>query len=197
MDTFLVVLTAYLIGAIPFALITGKWFHKVDIRQHGSGNLGTTNTFRVLGKKAGIIVLIGDVTKGTLATSLPLFIDTSINPLWLGVIAVIGHCYPVYANFKGGKAVATSAGVLLAIEPLLFCTALLVFVLALVIFRMVSFSSLVSSFYASVYAICFADNEVILAVTGLMIFIIYRHRSNIGRIFRGEEPKLTIFPKKK
>lgn len=197
MNTYLVILTAYLIGAIPFALLVGKMGYSIDVREHGSGNLGTTNTFRVLGKKAGIIVLFGDMLKGTLAACLPLLIETSVDPLWLGVAAVIGHCYPVYARFNGGKAVATSAGVLLAIDPIMFVSAFLVFALSLILFHMVSLSSLMASIYATAYALSFSEQAVIIAVTILMLFIVYRHRTNIKRILKKEEPKVFLLKRKK
>lgn len=116
METILLLVIAYLLGSIPSALWVGQLFYKMDIRQHGSGNLGGTNTFRVLGKKAGIAVTLLDILKGTAAVLLvvlPFFEQTNVHPLIPGIIAVIGHMYPIFAHFKGGKAVATSGGVLL------------------------------------------------------------------------------------
>ncbi len=119
MKLILLFIVAYLLGSIPSGVWVGKLFFKKDIRQHGSGNTGTTNTFRVLGKTAGTIVLFMDILKGTLATCLPfIFHVTSINPLWFGVCAILGHTFPIFAGFKGGKAVATSAGMLLGFIPL-------------------------------------------------------------------------------
>ena len=115
-----ILILGYLLGSIPFALLVGKWGHGIDIRQHGSGNLGTTNTFRVLGKKAGIIVLIGDLGKGAVASLVPILLASELHPLFAGLAAVIGHIYPVFARFKGGKAVATSGGMLLVTSPILF-----------------------------------------------------------------------------
>ena len=109
MLTYILFLAAYLLGSIPFALVVGKLGYGIDIRQHGSGNLGGTNTFRTLGKKAGFIVTFADILKGTLAASLPVIFDVDIHPLWFGLVAVIGHVYPIFAGFRGGKAVATSA----------------------------------------------------------------------------------------
>ena len=116
MDIFLVLILAYLVGSIPSALWIGQIFYKTDIRKHGSGNLGATNTFRVLGKKAGIVVMVMDILKGTVATILPtlaLFPDSGVHPLVAGLVAVFGHMFPIFASFKGGKAVATSGGMLL------------------------------------------------------------------------------------
>ena len=107
MDILLPVIIAYLLGSIPSALWIGKLFYNTDIRTKGSGNLGATNTFRVLGPKAGFVVTILDILKGTAATLLPLVMVTDVHPLILGVIAVIGHMFPVFARFKGGKAVAS------------------------------------------------------------------------------------------
>ena len=117
-----VLLLAYLVGSIPSGLWIGKLFYGIDIREHGSGNLGGTNTFRTLGKKAGLIVTIMDVLKGTLATLLPVLfgIDAELHPLITGTVAVVGHMFPVFAGFRGGKAVATSGGILLGYAPILF-----------------------------------------------------------------------------
>ena len=132
--TYFNFIIAYIIGSIPSALWIGKLFYKMDIREHGSGNLGGTNTFRVLGKKAGLVVTILDILKGTAATLLPLlpfFKETTVHPLILGVIAVIGHMYPLFANFKGGKAVATSGGVILAYNWPFFLIVLVAFFIRL------------------------------------------------------------------
>ena len=115
-----IIVLAYLIGSIPSGLIIGKKFYGVDIRQHGSGNLGGTNTFRVLGVKAGLIVTSADILKGTLAAALPLIFPSELHPLFVGIFAVVGHTYPLFAGFRGGKAVATSAGVLLCYAPCVF-----------------------------------------------------------------------------
>src|SRR5690554_2085070 len=115
--------SAYLIGSIPTALIVGKIFYRIDIREHGSNNPGATNTVRVLGKRAGLIVLLVDVGKGALATALPFIFNVDIDPLKLGLVAVIGHCFPIFAHFKGGKAIATTAGTLLVANPLMFLVA--------------------------------------------------------------------------
>src|SRR5699024_8886360 len=111
------IVIAYLLGSIPFALVVGKLFYRIDIREHGSGNLGATNAFRVLGTKAGIFVTLADILKGTIATLIPLaagyFYDVEVSRLLVGIFAVLGHTYPLFAKFKGGKAVATSGGIIL------------------------------------------------------------------------------------
>ena len=198
MNTVILILLAYLIGSIPSALWIGKLFYKIDIREHGSGNLGGTNTFRTLGVKAGLIVSIMDILKGTAATLLPLlpfFTATDINPLILGVVAVIGHMYPIFANFKGGKAVATSGGVLLAYHWPIFILMLLSFFVVLKLSKMVSFTSMVLGVIALVYTILYniffeIDIPLLVVILLLSSFILYRHRTNIARIKAGTEPKV-------
>lgn len=194
MDTLLPVLLAYLLGSIPSALWIGKIFYNTDIRTKGSGNLGATNTFRTLGAKAGIVVTVLDILKGTAATLIPLYIDTNIHPLIFGVIAVVGHMFPVFAKFKGGKAVATSGGILLGYQWPLFLVAVAVLLITLKITKMVSLSSIilavVAVIYTTIYAINTGDYLFLAVIIVLASFIIYRHRANIGRIKAGTEPKI-------
>jgi acyl phosphate:glycerol-3-phosphate acyltransferase len=187
-----IVVVSYLLGSIPSGLIVGKAFYGIDIREHGSGNLGGTNTFRTLGKKAGIIVTAADILKGTLASSLPLMfgVNEQIDPLIAGMIAVVGHMYPVFANFKGGKAVATSGGVLLACAPIMFIVMVVVFLLSLYITKFVSLSSIIASIVAVIYAVIVKEMLLIIVVSLLALFVIYRHRSNIKRIINKTEPKI-------
>jgi glycerol-3-phosphate acyltransferase PlsY len=195
MDILLPIIIAYLLGSIPSALWIGKIFYKTDIRTKGSGNLGATNTFRTLGAKAGIVVTVLDILKGTAATMLPMFIDTPIHPLILGLIAVIGHMFPVFAKFKGGKAVATSGGILLGYQWPLFLVAVVVLLIALKITKMVSLSSIilaiVATIYTTIYAITTGDYPFMIVIMILSAFIIYRHRANISRIKNGTEPKVN------
>ncbi|MEH7113568.1 glycerol-3-phosphate 1-O-acyltransferase PlsY [Neobacillus niacini] len=186
----LVLFAAYLLGSIPSGLIIGKVFYKTDIRQHGSGNLGGTNTFRTLGVKAGIAVTLADILKGTLAASLPVIFGLDINPLLAGVLAVIGHTYPIFAGFRGGKAVATSGGVLLFCAPLMFLTVFLVFFASLYVTKYVSLSSMLGGICAVIYAAIDGDIPLLIAVTLLASFVIYRHRANINRIMNKTEPKI-------
>ncbi|OIK09883.1 glycerol-3-phosphate 1-O-acyltransferase PlsY [Bacillus sp. MUM 13] len=183
---------AYLLGSIPSGLIIGKIFYKTDIREHGSKNLGGTNTFRTLGIKAGMAVTIMDILKGTLATMLPMMIGAHIHPLLAGVFAVIGHMFPVFAGFRGGKAVATSGGIVLAYVPLLFVVVLAAFFIALYLSKYVSLSSMVASIVSLAYAIIFkwSDWPLIIVLGVLAIFIFYRHRANIKRILDKTEPKV-------
>lgn len=181
---------AYLLGSIPSGLIVGKLGYGIDIREHGSGNLGGTNTFRTLGVKAGLIVTSADILKGTLAASLPLLFDVSLHPLLVGIFAVIGHTYPVFAKFKGGKAVATSAGVLLLYVPLMFVTMLAFFFFILYLTKYVSLSSMLAGVYGIVFSLFTKDIPLIAVITLLTIFVIYRHRANISRIRNKTEPKV-------
>lgn len=198
MDLFLIILAAYLFGSIPSALWIGKLFYKVDVREHGSGNLGATNTFRVLGKSAGFIVTLLDIFKGTAATLLPLlpfFAETTVNPLTLGLIAVVGHMYPIFANFKGGKAVATSGGALLGYHWPVFVIALIAFFIILKLSKMVSFTSMTVAIIGFIYSVVYyfntGDLYLLIVIALLTLFIFYRHRENIVRIRAGTEPKVT------
>ena len=186
----IIIILAYLIGSIPSGLIIGKKFFGVDIRQHGSGNLGGTNTFRVLGVKAGLTVTIADILKGTLAAALPIFFQSDMPILLAGIFAVIGHTYPVFAGFKGGKAVATSAGVLLCYAPLMFVILIAGFFLCLYITKYVSLSSMFGGLVAFIYSLIVQDLALIIVVSILVGFVIYRHRANIKRIIDKTEPKV-------
>jgi acyl phosphate:glycerol-3-phosphate acyltransferase len=186
----LVLILAYLLGSIPSGLIIGKAFYKTDIRQHGSGNLGGTNTFRTLGVKAGLAVTLADILKGTLAASLPYLFHLDMNSLIPGIFAVVGHMYPVFAGFRGGKAVATSGGVILFCAPFMFLTVLVVFFLSLYITKYVSLSSMIAGITAVIYAIIDWNLALFIVVLLLVSFVIYRHRANIKRIINKTEPKI-------
>ncbi|GAM12533.1 glycerol-3-phosphate 1-O-acyltransferase PlsY [Mesobacillus selenatarsenatis] len=187
----IIIILAYLLGSIPSGLIIGKAFYGKDIREHGSGNLGGTNTFRTLGVKAGLVVSIADVLKGTLAASLPLLLNADeLHMLLVGVFAVIGHMYPIFAGFRGGKAVATSGGVLLAYIPLLFLLMLIIFFISLYITKYVSLSSILTGIAAFIYSLFTQDLPLIVVVAVLATFVIYRHRANIERIRKKTEPKI-------
>lgn len=187
----LLIILSYLIGSIPSALIVGKLFYQTDIREHGSGNLGGTNTFRVLGKKAGFVVTLADILKGTLAVTLPIILGfPEINPLIVGVFAVIGHMYPIFANFRGGKAVATSGGLILGINPLVFLIVLLSFFVMLMISKYVSLSSMSAGLIGVLTTIILKEYELLIVASILTVFIFYRHRANIKRIINKTEPKV-------
>ncbi|OIK13237.1 glycerol-3-phosphate acyltransferase [Bacillus sp. MUM 116] len=186
----LCVILAYLLGSIPSGLIIGKVFYKTDIREHGSGNLGGTNTFRTLGVKAGLAVTISDILKGTLAAYLPHLFQLDLSPLIFGIFAILGHTYPIFAGFRGGKAVATSAGVLLCYAPFLFLTVLVVFFISLFITKYVSLSSMIAGVCAVIYSIFLRDIPLIIVVFLMTAFVVYRHRANIKRIMNKTEPKV-------
>jgi len=188
----LFILACYLLGSIPSGLVVGKLFYNTDIREHGSGNLGGTNSFRVLGKKAGMVVTLTDILKGTIAVLLPvIFNQPEINVLILGFFAVVGHMYPVFANFRGGKAVATSGGVVLGINPLLFFIVLASFFIALYLSKYVSLSSMIAGIVAVITSIILRDFDLIILTSIFTIVIFYRHTANIKRIINKTEPKIT------
>ncbi|MEH7305677.1 glycerol-3-phosphate 1-O-acyltransferase PlsY [Neobacillus drentensis] len=191
----LVLILAYLLGSIPSGLIIGKVFYKTDIREHGSGNLGGTNTFRTLGVKAGLAVTLADILKGTLAAALPHLFQVEISPLLAGIFAVVGHTYPIFAGFRGGKAVATSGGVVLFYAPFMFITVLIFFFISLYISKYVSLSSMIAGVTAVMFAIVSGviyewDIPLLIVVLFLASFVIYRHRTNIKRIMNKTEPKI-------
>ena len=195
-----ILICAYLIGSIPSALWIGKLFYKTDVREHGSGNLGTTNTFRVLGKKPGIVVMLMDIFKGTAAVlliKLPIFEDVTIHALMIGIVAVVGHMLPIFARFRGGKAVATSAGVILGYSLPLFLVLLVTFICSLKLSKMVSLTSMITAtvaiIYSSIYWIVTGEFALFILIAFLASFIFYRHRENIQRIKDGKKKKIKGF----
>lgn len=193
--TFIIgALVAYLLGSIPSGLWIGQTFFQKDIREFGSGNLGSTNAFRVLGPKAGSVVLFCDVSKGSLATilAMTIFKQPSISPLWIASFAVIGHTFPLFASFKGGKAVATFAGMILAYQPLLLLYGLIIFLVLLAITRMVSLTAMVTISIGVLLSLLFNDWVLTAFALAIDIFIIYRHRANIQRILNGTENKVPM-----
>lgn len=188
---------AYLLGSIPSGLWIGQTFFNINIREHGSGNTGTTNTFRILGPKAGTIVFVIDFLKGTLAALLPIiFHAQDISPVVFGLVAVLGHTFPIFAQFKGGKAVATSAGMLLGIAPAFCLYLVIIFVTSLYLTSMVSFSSVLAAALAILGALLFPTTGIILLsydwlftiiIVFLGLFVIIRHKENIQRILKKEE----------
>ena len=197
---------AYLCGSIPTAVWIGQAFYGVDVREYGSGNAGATNTFRVLGKKAGIPVMLLDILKGWTATNLAYFIGASTTgaihsvaytnfALALGVAAVMGHLFPVFAGFRGGKGIATLFGMILAIQlqAALLCVAL--FILVLLITRYVSLSSIVAGFtYPVGVSFIFPSNKsVVIYGMCICVLILVTHQKNIERLLKGKESKVNFF----
>ena len=188
----------YLFGSIPWALIIGKVFYKKDIRNYGSGNLGGTNAGRVLGKTAGVTVIVLDVLKAFIVVGIcALFVPEAA--VVAGMLCCLGHCFPIFANFKGGKAVATTFGYLLAAslfvtkQPIMmFVIPAVVFLLTLKIWKMVSLSSIIALAIAAVLTtICQPDITITVSIWFLWAFVTYRHKANIKRIINHEEKKIT------
>lgn len=190
------ILVGYLLGSIPFALVIGKLFYKTDVRNFGSGNLGASNAGRVLGKKAAIAVTVLDVLKVVFAIWITTLFAKEYS-IFAGLAASIGHSYPVFANFKGGKAVSTMFGFLFGMAAFtvnnywLFVLPVACFFILLKITKIVSLSSMITSVFVIGLVFFMTSNiTVTIAVTFLSIFIIYRHRSNITKIKAGTENKI-------
>ena len=203
-------LTAYFLGSIPTAVWYGEAYFGIDVRKFGSGNAGATNTFRVLGKRAGTIVLLIDVLKGWTSTMLAVILyslkvielnDVLIFKLLLGVMAVVGHLYPIFTKFKGGKGVATSLGMVLAIQPDVAAVCIAVFMLVLLISNYVSLSSILASLTFPILLVLgvFGQASTLLIGFGFLVFIVVtlKHYQNIGRIIKGTEGRVNLFGKKK
>jgi acyl phosphate:glycerol-3-phosphate acyltransferase len=189
--TWMILLAAYVIGSIPTALLIGKYFFNVDIRDHGSKNPGATNTLRVMGKKAAIIVLLVDVVKGMLAASLPQLLDVPLDPLYAGLIAVIGHCFPIFAGFRGGKAIATTAGALLIVDFGMFLAVYLTFFAVMFITKYVFMGSISVGMAMLVYSFFSPQTYQPLIFTAFILFLVFLHRSNLRNFFNGTEPKIN------
>lgn len=188
---------AYLVGSIPSAVWYARVFHGIDIREHGSGNAGATNSLRILGKKAGVTVLIIDTLKGFLPAFVSgFYLQEPYLQFIVGLAAVIGHILPVFSGFRGGKGIATSLGVILAIYPLGALISVVVFGLTVWLTRYVSLGSLLASLAFFVVLILHFPSDLYLILVGLGLFLllVFMHRSNIGRLIKGNENK---FPPKK
>lgn len=188
---WLLLLSSYLIGSIPTALIVGKLLFGVDIRDHGSKNPGATNTLRVLGKGSAVIVVLVDIGKGALAAYLPLHFNLSVEPLYFGLLAVIGHCYPIFAGFRGGKAIATTAGTLAIANFTLALIAFGTFFLVIFISKYVFFGSISVGLSLLIYSYFSSEVDFELIFLFFTFFLIYLHRSNIRNLILGIEPKIN------
>jgi len=212
MVIFLLILAfiaAYLLGSIPTSVWIGKWFRGIDVRDYGSGNAGATNTMRVLGVTLGIPVVIIDIAKGFIAVQLSfihpgflnLFPDIVVLQLVLGAFAVLGHIYPVFAGFRGGKGVATLFGVILAVQPGITFMAIGVFLIVLLIGKIVSVSSMVAGISFPVFLFLFYPQSPLslkIFSVAVAILLLYTHRTNIRRLLKKEEPRATfLFGEKK
>ena len=203
MKELLLIVLAYLIGSIPTALWVSKGFFGIDIREYGSGNSGATNTYRVLGPKWGTLVMAIDVIKGIVATSLYLLLPYYVGSEWdrtnfmigLGLAAVLGHIFPIWANFRGGKGIATLFGMILAIQPIVAISCVGVFLVVLYLTRFVSLSSILASIAFAVF-ILFIFNEEETLYRGFAIavalLVMLTHQKNISRLLKGNESKVPI-----
>lgn len=203
MKEFILILVAYLIGSIPTAIIVSKSFFNIDIRDYGSGNMGATNSFRVLGPKFGTIVMIGDMLKGIFAVALynllPYYLNNELDRtnlmIGLGLAAVIGHIYPVWAGFRGGKGVATLFGMVLAIQPIVAINCVGVFLLVLYLTRYVSLSSIVAGVALPICVLwIYNEKEVFYRVFAVAVaaLIVLTHQKNISRLLKGNEGRIPI-----
>ncbi|MBP6387127.1 MAG: glycerol-3-phosphate 1-O-acyltransferase PlsY [Pseudarcicella sp.] len=204
------VIIAYLLGSIPTAVWYSEAYFGIDVRQHGSGNSGATNTFRVLGKRAGIIVLIIDAIKGWMAASLALMLyythlidhaDSQTLKLIFGIMAVIGHILPIFSNFEGGKGVATLLGMVISVNALAALVCMAVFLVVFLITNYVSLSSILGSFTYPMLLLThvFGEQSLIITIFGFVLFlmVVYTHRKNIVRLLKGTESKVYLSSKEK
>ncbi len=215
-DYFIYGLIAYLLGSIPTAVWIGKAYYGMDVREHGSENAGATNTFRVLGKKPGIVVLLIDISKGALASSLPYFVLTPLIVLptegpsdaallhilnvqvVASILAVVGHVFPLFAGFRGGKGVATSLGVIIGIQPLAALICFGAFLCVFTVSKYVSLGAIVAALVFPFVVHFVLKNESLwmtLFSVVLSVLVIFAHRKNIGRLWHGEENRMNLFKK--
>jgi glycerol-3-phosphate acyltransferase PlsY len=215
-DFILFGLIAYLLGSIPTAVWIGKAYYGLDVREHGSKNAGATNTFRVLGKKPGILVLLIDITKGGMASSIPYFALTAMIALpdsgpntaalihignvqiVASILAVVGHVFPVFAGFRGGKGVATSLGVIIGLQPIAALICLAVFLSVFIASKYVSLGAMAAAVVFPIVVHFVLKNESLwmtLFSILLAVLVIFAHRKNIGRLARGEENRMNLFKK--
>lgn len=207
MGIAILIVLAYLIGSIPSAVWVSKRLYGIDIREHGSGNAGATNTFRILGPRAGSAVMLMDMMKGFIAVKLSIFSNYAwtsepfVNlQIFLGLAAVIGHIFPIWAEFRGGKGIATLFGMILGIQPLVAVSLVGVFLLMLFLTRYVSLSS-ISASIAFPLLILFIFNEPELSYRVFAIatacLVVLTHHKNINRLLSGNESKVPLFRKKR
>ncbi len=203
MKETILIIVAYLIGSIPTALIVSRHYFDIDIRDYGSGNMGATNTFRVLGKKYGSMVMVFDILKGMSAVALynllPFYIadDFARTNLMvgLGIASVLGHVFPIFAQFKGGKGVATLFGMLLAMQPLIAVSCVGVFLLVLFLTRWVSLSSILSAVMLPICVLWIWNDDVVfyrVFAVLVAVMVVLTHQKNINRILRGVESRVPI-----
>lgn len=192
-NELLIGVLGYFIGSIPFSFIVSKQLGKIDIREHGSGNSGATNVFRTLGKKAGLLAFLGDFIKGYIAASIGLMCFDTSGALICAGMAIVGHCYPVWLKFKGGKGVATSAGMIIAITPLVGAVLIAAQILIICFSRFMSLASITVAALYPILVFAFGYEPAYIAYsTFIGLFVIYRHRANLMRLIKGTESKLKF-----
>src|SRR5690348_9887915 len=206
MSELSLIILAYLIGSVSNAVWVSKRFFHLDIREHGSGNAGATNTFRVLGPKAGTFVMLMDMLKGIIAVKLAYLIPFYAAPehlgelinfqIGLGLAAVVGHIFPIWAEFRGGKGIATLFGMVLGIQPIVAVCCVGVFLLVLYLTRFVSLSSILASVAFPVFIlVIFNEPEHLYRIFAIAVglLVLLTHQKNIGRLLKGSESKVPIF----
>ncbi len=203
MKEVLLIVIAYFIGSIPTALIVSKKFFGVDIREYGSGNMGATNTFRILGSKYGSMVMVFDILKGMAAVSLYTFIPSHVHNetfatnlmVGLGLAAVLGHVFPIFAQFRGGKGVATLFGMMLGLQPIIAASCIGVFLLVLFLTRYVSLSSIIAGLSLPICVLWIWNDDVVLyRIFAVLVaaMIVLTHQKNIMKILKGNESRIPI-----
>ncbi|MGE5521213.1 MAG: glycerol-3-phosphate 1-O-acyltransferase PlsY [Candidatus Dadabacteria bacterium] len=207
MAEILLILVAYMLGSIPTSVWVSKHFFEIDIREYGSGNAGATNTFRVLGPKFGTFVMIVDMIKAVVAVKLVFFLPNAFEndvylvnmQLGLGLAAVVGHIFPLWADFRGGKGVATLFGMVLGIQPNVALCCIGIFILVLYLTRFVSLSSILASIAFPVFIlVIFNEPEKLYRVFAITValLVLLTHQKNIGRLLKGVESKAPIFKRR-
>jgi len=192
-NTLLIGVIGYFLGSIPFSFIVSKYLGKIDIREHGSGNSGATNVFRTLGKKAGLLAFLGDFIKGILAAVIGLAFFNTTGALFCAGMAIIGHCYPVWLKFKGGKGVATSAGMIMALTPVVGAILIVIQLSLIYKTRYMSLASITAAGLYPVFVLAFGyPVEYVGYAAFIGLFVIYRHRSNLMRLINKTESKLKF-----
>lgn len=195
-----IVVVGYLIGSINLSIVLTKKVKGVDIRKEGSGNAGTTNTLRVLGKKYAAIVLLFDILKGVVVILIamlisPLVADANLLISLGGLAVILGHNFPLYYNFKGGKGVATTLGIILIVTPSLGCICLIFGLIIIALTKMVSVGSILAAILYPILVLFLAKEYFIFALF-VSLLLIFRHRKNIKKILEGNESKISLFKKK-
>lgn len=198
---YLFFLLAYFIGSIPSSVWIGKRFYNLDVREHGSGNAGATNSFRILGKRVGSVVLFIDIFKAWFSTYVLSYMandQSTENMLGLGMVAVLGHIFPIYIGFRGGKGIASLLGVIIAIQPVAALFSIITFLTSLIISRYVSLSSIIAActFPATIIFYLNSDNNALISFSVMVsILVLFTHKKNIERLFKKEESRVKL-PKK-